>query len=143
MILTIDDPKQNELLTTLSTDLDPLEHEDVFRKLETMISLYVDACGLAAPQIGILKRAFVVRWVGKIYRFANAEIIEGSDQEYGIEGCLSIPEREFYVPRCRSIVVKDDINGTQRYEGFLARIIQHENDHTKGVTLKQSGLEVT
>ncbi len=145
LVLTVDEPKQKEILLTPSSNITPLEYQEVFRKLEDIISLYVDAVGLAAPQIGILKRAFVVRWEGRQYRFANAVIepIGEGAPLFSVEACLSIPNREFYVRRPSLITVTDDVNGIQTFEGFLARIIQHENDHTQGVTLEQSGLEIS
>lgn len=143
MIVTINDLSGRRILTTPCSDLGPLEFEDVFRKLERELTQQGTGVGLAAPQIGISRRAFIVDWNGQKYRFANSIIGEVSDPTFDIEGCLSIPGREFRVLRPSVVTIIDDINGTQQYTGFLARIIQHEHDHTQGITLLQAGVEIT
>lgn len=130
------------ILTMPSSDINALEYDEVFGKLEETLNTINSGIGLAAVQINIMKRAFIVKYGHQIYRFANTTIEEGEGSEWGIEGCLSIPGREFGVQRSTQIVVTDDINGTQTYTGLLARIIQHEHDHTKGITLIQSGREI-
>lgn len=129
-------------LTQPSQDLSVLEYDNIFKQLEQQIEMTRIGVGLAAPQLGILKRAFIVRYQGQKLRFANSEIISGKYPDWGIEGCLSIPGREFRVQRFKRVVIKDDINGTQEYRNMLARIIQHEHDHTRGITLWQSGQEI-
>lgn len=131
-----------KILTQMSEGLLSLEQEEIFKKLESVVANTRNAAGLAAVQIGILKRAFVVRHKGRIYRFSNTVIESGKYPDWEIEGCLSIPGREFRVQRFKRIIVTDDINGTQEYKNMLARIIQHEHDHTQGITLIQSGEEV-
>jgi len=126
------------VLTQPSQDINVLEYEDVFSKLEKGIMEHKGA-GLAAIQIGISKRAFVVNHQGKMLRFANSVIVSGKYPKWDNEGCLSIPGLLFNVERFKRIKVKDDINGEQEYRNLLARIIQHEHDHTIGKTLIQTG----
>lgn len=143
MIITVNNPEHYKILTTPSQGLDPLRYEEIFTKLEAELTRDPNGVGLSAVQLGLLYRAFVIDWEGQKYRFVNSSI----DRKYGggdfdIEGCLSIPGRQFRVFRPHKVTVTDDINGTQQYKGFLARIIQHEHDHTQGVTLLQSGFEI-
>jgi peptide deformylase len=98
-----------------------------------------DGVGLAAPQVGVDLRIFVIddhRGVRKA--FINPEIIETSMEECSMEeGCLSIPGVYTYLTRSKKVTVQaQDVNGkTFRVEGddLLARAIQHENDHLNGI----------
>ena len=98
-----------------------------------------DGVGLAAPQVGILKRIFVVDAMdGAGSRvFINPEILEKSGEQTDEEGCLSLPGRHKPVKRANKIKIKAlDVNGNEFVldaEEFLARAIQHEYDHLEGV----------
>lgn len=95
--------------------------------------------GLAAPQVGILKRLFVCHVKGDIPRaFVNPEIIATSEEQVSYEeGCLSIPGVWADVIRSEWITVQArDERGklfTLEAEGILARVILHEIDHLNGV----------
>ena len=130
------------ILTQPSQDISVLEYDSVFGQLELQLAQSKFGVGLAAPQLGTLKRAFIINYKGQRFRFANSEVVSGRYPDLGIEGCLSIPGREFRVQRYKRVTIKDDINGTQEYRNMLARIIQHEHDHTRGITLLQSGEEI-
>lgn len=115
--------------------------DDAFRLLTSaMLTTLEEAegVGLAAPQIGVDGRFFVVDIRdGKQYVFANPEILETSE-ELGPyeEGCLSIPG--VYHDVIRPVRVK--VHAQDEYgkaftldaDGLLARVIQHENDHLNG-----------
>jgi peptide deformylase len=98
-----------------------------------------DGVGLAAPQVGVDLRVFVIddhRGVRKA--FINPEIVETSMEECSMEeGCLSIPGVYSYLTRSKKVTVQaQDVKGkTFRLEAddLLARAIQHENDHLNGV----------
>ncbi len=105
--------------------------------------LYREAgVGLAAPQVGVSQRVFVVD-VGetgteRVKRaFVNPVIVERTGTMVGEEGCLSIPGIRADVKRAARIVVEaTDENGTPfrlEAEGLLSRAIQHETDHLDGV----------
>jgi peptide deformylase len=95
--------------------------------------------GLAAPQVGLLKRMFVVHVEGDKPRvFINPQILRTSMEEVDIEeGCLSIPGIYAKVRRPRIVEVQAfNERGrpfTIEADGLLSRVIQHENDHLSGV----------
>ncbi|PTV97862.1 peptide deformylase [Halanaerobium saccharolyticum] len=103
---------------------------------ETMSS--EDGIGLAAPQVGILKRIAVVdiQEDNKIV-LINPEIIEEEGKAVMEEGCLSIPGETGDVIRAEKIKVKTlDRDGNEiefKAEGLEARAIQHEIDHLDGI----------
>lgn len=98
-----------------------------------------EGVGLAAPQIGILKRVIVVD-VGDengLIELVNPEIVSTEGEQFGPEGCLSIPGYRGDVRRAMTVTVKGlDRNGNEvSYTGseLLARAFQHEIDHLNGV----------
>lgn len=103
---------------------------------ETM--LHADGVGLAAPQVGILKRAVVISPDGKqFYEFVNPVIINSSGKQLCREGCLSVPGVSGEVERPQYIeVLAFDRHGNRfdlKAEGFLANICCHEFDHLDGI----------
>lgn len=104
---------------------------------ETMYD--AEGVGLAAPQIGILKRVIVID-VGDehgLIELINPEIVASEGEQFGPEGCLSIPNYRGDVRRAQTVTVKGlDRNGKEvTYTGsdLLARAFQHEIDHLNGV----------
>ncbi len=111
--------------------------------IETMHNSY-SAIGLAAPQIGKSLQLSVIdtsRGEDKddLLVLINPEILEAEGSEVDDEGCLSFPGINVSVKRNTRIFLKSiDINGKEirvEIEGFLARVIQHEIDHLKGVLI--------
>ena len=104
---------------------------------ETMYD--ADGVGLAAPQVGILKRVFVVDADEEhgLLELVNPEIVSREGEQFGAEGCLSIPGLQGDVKRANKIVIKaqDRYGNPVQYEGteLLARAFQHELDHLNGV----------
>jgi len=98
-----------------------------------------DGVGLAAPQIGVNSRLFVIHIKNTEKRaYINPQIIETSvETETAEEGCLSIPGVWHDVERPLRVTVQaQDLEGkafTVKAEGLLARAIQHETDHLNGV----------
>lgn len=97
-----------------------------------------DGVGIAAPQVGVLRRIFVVDdREGNKLCLINPKLSLSGDQVLGMEGCLSVPEKQGSVSRYQRVKVDYlDENGEAQSleaEDFLARIIQHENDHLDGV----------
>jgi len=103
--------------------------------VETMHA--ADGCGLAAPQVGILRRIAVVEVEeGELYELINPKIIAYSGEQFEIEGCLSLPGEVVTTKRPMYVTVRAlnrhgetvDITG----EGLLARAFCHELDHLDG-----------
>lgn len=98
--------------------------------------------GLAANQIGVLRRIFVVDLQDEagLRVFINPEIVERDGEQIGQEGCLSIPEYWGYVERPERIKVRAHDRDGETFEleadGLLAVCICHENDHLDGVLFK-------
>ena len=96
--------------------------------------------GLAAPQVGLLRRAVVVD-VGdeesRLFELVNPDIIAFEGEQEGPEGCLSIPGRSGIVKRPNKVTVRaQDSRGNPMEitaEGFLARAFCHEIDHLDGI----------
>ena len=94
--------------------------------------------GLAAPQVGILRRAvIVVNEEGEMLELVNPEILETKGEIEGLEGCLSVPGKYGMVKRPMQVTVKfQDRHGEwheRTAEGFTARAFCHEIDHLDGV----------
>ncbi len=93
--------------------------------------------GLAAPQIGILKRIVVIDTDGNPYVLINPKILEVSGEQRGYEGCLSVPGKSGIVTRPNYAKVEATNLDGETYilegEGLLARAICHECDHLDGV----------
>ena len=107
--------------------------------LETMDAN--DGVGLAAPQVGILRRLFVIDVGEGRFEFVNPRIIKTSGMQESSEGCLSCPG-EFGITRRPMFVT---VEAYSRYgdrftinaEGLFAKAICHENDHLDGVLFKE------
>lgn len=96
-----------------------------------------DGCGLAAPQVGILRQMCVVDvGDGNQYLFVNPEIIEEEGEQTDSEGCLSVPGYAGVVTRAKHIKVRAFNENMEEFvmeaDDFLARAIQHEIDHLHG-----------
>lgn len=98
--------------------------------------------GLAAPQVGILKRIFVIDCGDEEgnsvpYVFINPEIIDRDGSQTDYEGCLSVPGKSGKVTRANWVKVRAFDEKMDPFEleaeGLLARCILHENDHLDGV----------
>ena len=104
--------------------------------LETMYDAY--GVGLAAPQVGILKRIVVIDVDGEHpHILINPEILETSGEQTGDEGCLSLPGKSGPVTPPNYVKVRAfdlDMNQFElEGEGLLARAICHECDHLDGI----------
>ena len=151
-IIAFGDP----VLRKITVDID--KSEDVKKLSEDMFETMYNAkgVGLAAPQIGLNLRIFVVD--GRPFNegedmeerdkdpslidfkqvFINADILDEKGKEWAFEeGCLSIPDirEDVYRPEFVTINFFDEnwVEHTKTYEGLAARIIQHEYDHIDGI----------
>lgn len=94
--------------------------------------------GLAAPQVGVLRRVCIVECEpGELIELINPEITEQSGEQEEVEGCLSVPGRWGITKRPAKVTVRaTDRRGnsfTVEGEGLLARALCHEIDHLDGV----------
>lgn len=113
--------------------------------LDDMRETVLDAngAGLAASQVGILRRVIIVVNIedDSIIELVNPEIIESDGEQDGAEGCLSFPGEYGMVKRPMHVKVRaQDRNGAFfEIEGteFLARAFCHETDHLNGIVFKQ------
>ena len=96
-----------------------------------------EGAGLAAPQVGILRRAVVVDVEEGFFEFINPEIIAQSGEQNGWEGCLSVRGKQGVVSRPMKVTLRYyDRQGEKhilKAKGFFARAICHELDHLDGV----------
>ncbi|HEY5585863.1 MAG TPA: peptide deformylase [Ruminiclostridium sp.] len=117
-------------------------NEKIFLLIEDMAdTMYKsDGVGLAAPQIGILKRIVVIDVGDGLFEMINPVILEQRGEQDGIEGCLSMPGTSGEVKRPMNVKAKyKDVNGemvTIEAEGLFARAICHELDHLDGILYK-------
>ena len=106
--------------------------------IDDMLETMYDACGvgLAAPQVGVLRRIVVIDVGEGPIVMINPEILETSGSQTGDEGCLSLPGRAGQVTRPNYVKAKAYDENLEPYEiegeGLLARAICHELDHLDG-----------
>lgn len=145
-IVTSEDPllrKKSKKVTRFGKSLRGLV-EDMFDSMYAANGL-----GLAAPQIGVLQRVFIVEMPpeldeddnevapGEAYVLINPEIVKARGEEEMDEGCLSVPGYRGLVTRATQVTIKgQDVDGHKvryRVDGLLAHAFQHELDHLDGI----------
>lgn len=101
---------------------------------ETMYK--AEGVGLAAPQVGILRRVVVIDAGDGLVELINPEIIETEGEQCGREGCLSLPGRQAIVTRPRKVKVRAQDRKGEYFEleaeDLFARAVCHELDHLDG-----------
>ena len=113
--------------------------------VETM--RHANGCGLAAPQVGVLRRVVVVEVEeGTVYELINPKIIAYSGEQEEEEGCLSVPGKWGITHRPMSVTVRAlDRHGKQfdvSGSGLLARAFCHELDHLDGKLFIDNAIRV-
>lgn len=97
---------------------------------------HANGVGLAAPQIGVLRRIVVVDLGDEIVELVNPRILEQSGEQDGLEGCLSVPNRFGLVkrPSFVKLEAQDRYGDWYEYEGedLIARCFCHELEHLDG-----------
>ena len=110
---------------------------------ETMYN--ADGVGLAAPQVGILKRIVVIDVGDGVLELINPEIICSTGEQEEVEGCLSLPGVSGYTKRPMNVTaVATDREGceiTITGTGLLARALCHEIDHLDGILFREHVVE--
>jgi peptide deformylase len=104
-----------------------------------------DGVGLAAPQVGILKRVVTIDVGDGLIELVNPEIIESEGAAVGVEGCLSVPGKRGKVERPERVVVtaqnRDGKEIQLEADGLLAVCLCHELDHLDGVVYVDKMIE--
>lgn len=107
---------------------------------------HADGVGLAAPQVGILKRVVVIDVGDGLIELINPEIISQKGRQEGNEGCLSFPREWGIVVRPNRVTVKaQDRHGEEfvmQGRELLARAFCHEIDHLDGIVFKDLAKEM-
>ncbi len=134
IIRTDEDP----ILRKKSRKVDKID-DKILVLLDDMVETMYDAngVGLAAPQIGILRRIVVIDIGEGPMKLINPEITFKEGEEEDLEGCLSVPGYNGLVKRPEKLICKytneNNENIELEAEGFLARAICHELDHLDGI----------
>lgn len=128
----------DELLRKKSRKVDEINDRILTLIKDMQETMYAaDGVGLAAPQVGILKRIAVIDVGEGPINLINPEIIETEGQYIDEEGCLSIPGQQGKVLRPERVKVKALNEKGEEFivkgEGLLARALCHEIDHLDGV----------
>lgn len=118
------------------TEFDEGLHQLLDDMYETMVKN--DGVGIAAPQVGILKRACIVCVDGEtVYELINPVIVKASGRQIGREGCLSVPGIGGEVERPKKLIVdcRNRFGEAVRYKvsDFTAVAFSHEMDHLDGI----------
>ena len=117
------------------TDFGEKTHQLLDDMKDTLIK--AEGAGLAAPQVGVLRRIFIVSVDGAYFECINPVMISKSGKQIGEEGCLSVKGKSGVVERPNQVTVRAfDRYGkpfTITAKGFLARAFCHEYDHLEGI----------
>lgn len=118
-------------------------NERLWQLLDDMVETMhqADGVGLAAPQVGILRRLFVMDVGDGVVEAINPEIVSQKGTQEEVEGCLSCPGEYGVTKRPKKVKLKaQDRYGKWFYltgEDLTARCICHETDHLDGIIFKQ------
>lgn len=134
--------------TILRKESKPVEsiNERIHQLLDDMVETMdsENGVGLAAPQVGVLKRIIVIKIEDELIELINPVLVDQKDDQTDLEGCLSVPGISMNVTRPLWVKVKGlDRNGNEAtYEGthLLARAFCHEIDHLNGVLFIDKGI---
>lgn len=106
---------------------------------------HANGVGLAAPQIGVLRRAIVIDVGEGPIKLINPKLVEESGECIDVEGCLSIPSKSGKVKRPEWVKVQyldvNDNENTIEGTGLLARALCHEIDHLNGILYTDLAIE--
>lgn len=133
-ILTVKEPALHKVCKPV-TKFDAKLHKLLDDMKETLAE--ADGVGLAAPQVGILRRVVVVDVGDRILELVNPTLVETSGEQTGMEGCLSVPGKFGLVtrPNYAKVSAQDRDGNWFEAEGeeLIARCFCHELDHLDGI----------
>lgn len=130
-----------EVLRKISREVNVINDKILTLLKDMADTMYkADGIGLAAPQVGILKRVVVIDAGEGLLELVNPKIINRSGMQVEVEGCLSLPGIYGEVERPAKVAVEAlNSNGEKivvEGEGLLARALCHEIDHLDGILFK-------
>lgn len=129
--------EQEDILRKVSKEVKKFD-ENLWALLDDMAdTMYeADGVGLAAPQIGLLKRIFVIDIGEGLVEFMNPEVLSVDGEQFGEEGCLSVPKKYGKVRRPNQVKMKAQNRHGEWFEiegeELMARAMLHEFDHLEG-----------
>ena len=133
-IMTVEEPCLHKVCRPVEK-FDGKLHRLLDDMKETLLD--VNGVGLAAPQVGILRRVVVIDLGDEMLELVNPELLETSGEQEGAEGCLSVPGKYGLVKRPNFAKVRaQDRNGEwfeAEGEELIARCFCHELDHLDGI----------
>ncbi len=137
-----EDPRLHQKTEVFNVKLYP-NLDQIFNEMFAFMREH-DGIGLAANQVGMKFRFFIMEVDGKEYVCINPRIIKRSKEtEVKDEGCLSYPGQKVLVERAKEVRVSyQDRRGnskTKKFTGLAARCFQHELDHLNGVVMGDVG----
>lgn len=131
--------KKSKIVEKFDDNLDELL-DDMY---DTMIKN--NGVGIAAPQVGVLKRIFIIEIDGLKMEFINPEIVYQSGSAIAQEGCLSVKNINGYVERPQTVTIKAVNRNNVEFELTIsewpARVICHEYDHLDGILFVDKVIE--
>ncbi len=137
-ILTDKEPSLHKVCREV-TDFDKKLHKLLDDMADTLAE--ANGVGLAAPQVGILRRVVIVDVGDEIVELINPTLVETSGEQIGAEGCLSVPGRYGLVKRPNVAKVRAQDRYGQWFEAegeeLIARCFCHELDHLDGIVYTQ------
>ncbi|HHU49760.1 MAG: peptide deformylase [Caldicoprobacterales bacterium] len=130
--------QRDEVLRKKSKPVDKIDERVQILITDMIDTMYqAEGVGLAAPQVGILKRIVVIDIGEGVHVLINPEIVKESGEQIDYEGCLSLPGIRAQVKRPAEVIVKAlDRNGKEieiEANGLFARALCHELDHLNGI----------
>ncbi|MEG0012588.1 MAG: peptide deformylase [Cellulosilyticaceae bacterium] len=129
--------QQEDILRKTSKEVKKFD-ESLWALLDDMAdTMYeADGVGLAAPQIGLLKKIFIIDIGEGLIEFINPEVLSVDGEQFGEEGCLSVPKKYGQVRRSNVVKMKAQNREGNWFEiegeELMARAMLHENDHLEG-----------
>jgi len=138
---------EDEILHKKSKEVDVINDKIITMLKDMADTMYKeDGVGLAAPQVGILKRLVVIDAGDGLLELINPVLKSQSGEQVNIEGCLSVSDIFGEVKRPASVIIEAlntegkqiTING----EGLLARVCCHEIDHLDGILFKDKAVRL-
>ena len=115
--------------------------------LDDMAEIMYDAggAGLAAPQVGLLRRIAVIDVGEGLIELVNPEIIAAEGKKIDVEGCLSVPGKAGMVERPEKVTVRAQNREGEEFEitaeGMLCKCLCHEIDHLDGIVYTDKMIE--